>query len=459
VAQLFLIWNPKPILTITMLVRLLFYVAILSCLLACANKELSETTQKRAPNILLIMADDLGYGDIACYGNETIRTPNLDKLASGGVKFTDYHSNGVVCSPTRAALLTGNYQQRTGIEGVVTAKNHRHVGFQADLSLAAYFKEQNYKTGIIGKWHLGYDTLFSPQNNGFDYFKGYVSGNIDYHSHIDQEGYFDWWEGKDTLSESGYSTDLITSNSIDFIAKNMEQNFFLYVAHEAPHYPYQGRNDPADRTIQGQFNNLGSRTDRERAYAEMIEIMDEGIGTLVDYLDKHELLEHTLILFVSDNGASKLGSNGPYKGFKGNVWEGGHRVPAIAYWENTISPGVIDQTLMSMDIFPTLLELVGAGDQQDRNFDGQSFLPLLMDSTAVIESRTLFWRFGDSKKAVRAAQWKYINFEGQEYLYDLDKDPGEAQNLKHRFPTIRDSLRYCLAEWEKEMSGYKRITF
>jgi arylsulfatase A-like enzyme len=240
------------------------------------------------PNIILIMADDLGYNDLGCYGAEYIKTPNLDTLASEGARFTDYHSNGVVCSPTRAALLTGRYQQRAGIEGVVTAKNHRHTGLSGEATMADFLQKHQYRTGIIGKWHLGYDTLFSPLNNGFDFFRGYVSGNIDYYSHIDQEGYYDWWLGKDTITEKGYSTDLITHHSIQFIEANLNNTFFLYVAHEAPHYPYQGRKDKADRTIGGEFDVLGSRKDRINAYKEMIEALDDGIGQIRSCLDKNK---------------------------------------------------------------------------------------------------------------------------------------------------------------------------
>jgi len=281
------------------------FLILLSFFLSCNYGKTSNNEKKDVlPNIILIMADDLGYNDLGCYGSESINTPNIDKLASEGVRFTDYHSNGVVCSPTRAALLTGKYQQRAGIEGVVTAKNHRHTGLSGEVTIADFLSSYQYRTGIIGKWHLGYDTLFSPLNNGFNYFRGYVSGNIDYHSHIDQVGYYDWWLGKDTITEEGYSTDLITDNSVQFIENNLDNPFFLYVAHEAPHYPYQGRKDTADRTVGGKFDVHGSRKDRANAYKEMIEAMDDGIGQIVSCLDKNNLLESTLILFCSDNGSS-----------------------------------------------------------------------------------------------------------------------------------------------------------
>ena len=195
------------------------------------------------PNIILIVADDLGYGDLSIFGNKYISTPNIDKLGKEGIIFTDFHSNGSVCSPTRAALLTGKYQQRVGVSGVITAKNHRDKGLSTnEITFANIANEAGYKTGIFGKWHLGYDSKFNPVYQGFDEFVGFVSGNIDYHSHIDQEGYTDWWFDNRLNEEVGYSTDLITKHSVDFIKKNKDENFLLYIAHESPHYPFQGRN-------------------------------------------------------------------------------------------------------------------------------------------------------------------------------------------------------------------------
>ena len=172
---------------------------------------LASATAEQSPNIIFIMADDLGYGDISCYGSKTIKTPHIDKLASTGVKCTDYHSNGAVCSPTRAALMTGRYQQRSGIPGVVTAKSHRHTGLPLkEWTMGEAMKEQGYQTAMFGKWHLGYDPKFNPVKQGFDEFKGFVSGNVDYHKHIDQEGHFDWWQQDKIKEDPGYITDLST---------------------------------------------------------------------------------------------------------------------------------------------------------------------------------------------------------------------------------------------------------
>jgi len=420
-----------------------------------AQKDRAKRSQR--PNIILIMADDLGYNDIGSYGNERINTPNIDFISANGLIFSDYHSNGPVCSPTRAALMTGRYQQRAGIEAVVTAKSHRHTGLSTDqFTLADFFKEQNYVTGLIGKWHLGYDTAFSPKNNGFDYFKGFVSGNVDYHSHVDQEGYFDWWENKSTLEEKGYTTDLFTRAAIQFISENQDKSFFLYLAHEAPHYPYQGRKDPAVRKPGRDFKIPGPKVDIERAYKEMIEVMDEGIGALVECLISEGILSKTMIFFCSDNGASTNGSNYPLKGFKASLWEGGHRVPAIAFWDGHIQTSLTDETVLSMDIFPTLIDLVDPGADSKYDFDGRSFMPVVYgeDSKPILSDRPLFWRFKD-KKSVRLNEWKMLIIKDKQYLFNLDEDLSEQNNLVGQYPELEDQLLQLLHDWESDISKYE----
>ncbi|MBT6004904.1 MAG: sulfatase-like hydrolase/transferase, partial [Prolixibacteraceae bacterium] len=232
------------------------------------------SNKENPPNIILIMADDMGYGDISCFGSEFIQTPVLDKMASEGIKFTDYHSNGAVCTPTRAALMTGNYQQRAGLEGVIyAALDKRMFGIQdSEKTIAEIFKDAGYSTGIFGKWHLGYQPEYNPVHHGFDEFYGYVSGNVDFISHRDGVGLYDWWHNTDTAYEEGYVTDLITDFALKFMERNKKKPFLLYIPHEAPHYPYQGRNDKADRLPGVNFQGHGSRPDKKQAYKEMVEI-------------------------------------------------------------------------------------------------------------------------------------------------------------------------------------------
>ncbi len=405
------------------------------------------------PNLVLIMADDLGYNDLSCFGSTIIQTPNIDSLAQFGVKFSDFHSNGAVCSPTRAALLTGRYQQRSGIEGVVTAKNHRHTGLDvSEVTFAEELKKSGYGTSIFGKWHVGYDTIFNPVKQGFDEFYGYVSGNIDYFSHIDQMGNYDWWHNTDSIYEPGYSTDLITRHAISFIKENKDKPFCLYVAHEAPHYPYQGRGDKADRTIGGEFPTGGSREDKKNAYKEMVEIMDEGIGKIVQTIRELGLSGKTFIFFCSDNGATRIGSNSPLHGFKGSLWEGGHRVPAIAYWPGHIEPGSrINDPVMSMDLFPTLLSLAGEDVSNDLGLDGTDFSSAFLKNKSLPE-RTLFWRFKQQKVA-RKGKWKLLIQKEGEFLFNLEEDIGEANDLSDKYPEVFNKLSEELAEWENDINS------
>ena len=404
------------------------------------------------PNVIIILADDLGYGDLACYGNESHQTPHIDKLAREGIKFLDFHSNGVVCSPTRAALLTGKYPQSVGITGVITAKDHRDVGLsKKEVLLSELLKQQDYKTGIMGKWHLGYDTTYSPVKQGFDVFKGYVSGNVDYISHYDQENYFDWWLNTEKSQEEGYTTDLITEHALSFIEENKDGPFFLYVSHEAPHYPYQVRESAPERNGDPNFKPEPV-TDRKKIYGQMVGILDEGVGKIMATLEKYKIAENTLVLFVSDNGANGAGSNLPYKGFKSQPWEGGHRVPAIAYWKGVTRPATNDDLLTTMDIYPTVAALTDSKIPKGVRLEGVSFKDLILDKTFKPTDRPVFWAF-DKFAAVRKGKWKLIRENKQFLLYDLSKDPGETQSVLAEFPAEAKRLTEILARWEKEKSA------
>jgi len=403
----------------------------------------------RRPNIILIMADDLGYGDLGCYGNRRIKTPNIDALAAGGMKFTDYHSNGAVCSPTRAALLTGRYQQRCGIEQVVYAKGPgRETGMPlGETTFAEVLKQAGYATGIFGKWHLGYKVQFNPVKQGFDEFRGYVSGNVDYHSHIDGAGYEDWWRNLRKVPEQGYVTDLITGHGVDFIERHKDEPFCLYLPHEAPHYPYQGRKDPAERLGGGRVGKKTARQDIPRAYKEMVEAMDQGVGRIVEAVRRLGLERKTFIFFCSDNGGTRNGNNGPLNGFKGSLWEGGHRVPAIAYWPGRIKPGTVcDQTVLGMDLFATMASLGGARLPAGLELDGVDISGLLFRSEK-LPQRTVFWRYR-TQKAVRKGPWKLLVQANKASLFNLDEDLGEKNDLAGARPEIVELLRKELSAWE-----------
>lgn len=409
------------------------------------------------------MADDLGYGDIGCYGNSKCATPNLDKMAKEGIRFTDFHSNGAVCSPTRASLLTGRYQQRTGISGVVTAANHRDVGLAiSEFTIGDMMKQQGYTTGIFGKWHVGYPAHFNPIHNGFDQYIGFVSGNVDYLSHRDQEGYRDWWSQDQLTPDKGYSTDLITENSIKFIKQNREKSFFLYIPHEAPHYPIQVRESEIKRTDSDPKGETykENRTKEELAecYREMITIMDEGIGDVINTLKELDLDDNTIVIFCSDNGGASLARNFPYRGNKGSVWEGGHRVPAIIWYPGKIDAGQESSTtLLTMDLMPTIAALTGG--EVPKDVDGIDFSKhiLLKES---LKERTLFWEHHNNA-AVRDGDWKLIlkNKAKIPQLYNLKNDPKESNDISSQHPEIVKQMLKKLKEWRENVNrGVKKLS-
>ncbi len=446
----------------------LFKLSLLLFLLAsCQSSPISSTDTDNAsnaqtsppPNVILIMADDLGYKGISCYGNQDIQTPHLDQLAAEGIRFTDYHANCTVCTPTRAALLTGRYQQRSGLEGVIYVRGPtRQLGMSLDeITLAELLKQRGYATGIMGKWHLGYKKEYFPTRQGFDEFYGYVSGNIDFHSHYDNSGIYDWWHNEDSLIEQGYVTDLITRHSVDFIEKHQDSSFFLYVAHQAPHAPFQGREDSAYRFPNREFSYYGNVEDKEAAYVEMVEVMDEGIGKIMETVDRLGLAEHTLIIFVSDNGAEQhYGHNGELRGWKTTLFEGGIRVPAIVRWKNHISPAVSDELVMSFDWMPTLLALSQIPIPDALTLDGIDITPLLLDQSPLTE-RMLFWRYRQ-QKAVREGDWKLLLDEEQgPMLFNLKEDRGEQVNLAEKYEDKVMHMKEAIISWEQEVYGTREM--
>lgn len=417
-----------------------------------------STAMSRAaspPNFVVIMADDLGYGDLSSYGG-WIETPHLDKLAAQGMKFTDFHSSGNVCSPTRAGLMTGRYQQRAGIPGVVFADPtnavHYHGLQTSEVTFAELLREAGYATAIFGKWHLGYYPEFNPIHHGFDVFRGYVSGNVDFISHVDQAGTYDWWHQDKTAVEEGYTTHLITKHAVDFIEANKSKPFCLYVPHEAPHYPYQAPNDPALRSVGGTFNTQGERKDIKNAYREMVQEMDKGVGEVVDTIERLGLAENTLILFFSDNGANNNGDNGPLRGAKGSDWEGGHRVPCIARWTNKIAPGVLrDDLTISLDVMPTLLAAANVSLPEKHKLDGVSLLPVMLEK-AKLNDRQLVW----NGKAIRQGSWKLmVDGKGGDSvgLYDLSLDLGEQNNLAEAEPNRVKEMLAHLEAWKADVAS------
>ncbi len=417
------------------------------------------------PNIVLIVADDLGYGDLGCYGSNTNSTPHIDALAASGLRFTDFHAAGPMCSPTRAAMLTGLYQQRFGrvFDGALSGISHRDIGLpQEAVTLAEILRGEGYATGCFGKWHLGYRPPWLPTDQGFDIFRGLASGDGDFHTHIDRSGNEDWWHDNEIAMESGYTTDLITKHSIDFITKHHDEPFFLYVPHLGIHFPWQGPDDPPHREKGtsyhhdkwGRIPNPGNVSPHVRA---MIESLDHSTGQILAALEKGKLTEKTIVVFTSDNGGyltygenfRNISSNGPLRGQKTDLYEGGHRVPTIVSWPSKIAPKVTDETAHSVDLFPTFASLAGISSEKAQT-DGTSLTSLLFEN-APLPDRMLFWR-ADADRAVRHGRWKLCVRGEKPELYDLEKDLSEQHNLAEAHPKITNSLLTAWAHWEADVN-------
>ena len=408
------------------------------------------------PNVIVILADDMGYGDSSVYDG-WIKMPGLERMAREGLKLTDFHTSGTVCSPTRAGLLTGRYQQRAGLDMVVNAdpkKAAHHRGLQdVEWTLAEAMKGAGYRTALFGKWHLGYKKEFNPTRHGFDEFRGFVSGNIDYHSRYDRMGTHDWWHGDKRVEDEGYLTHRLTEHAVDFVAKNRDRPFFLYVAHGAPHTPIQGPKSPilrgpnkarraprnADRGVRGR------QAKRDATTREMMKALDESVSAILDAVRKNGIAGRTLVLFFSDNGGARHMRNTPLRGGKGSVWEGGHRVPALAWWPGTIRRGrVSDQLCSSLDVMPTMLALAGVDAREERKLDGVDLGPLLRGQE--LGPRQLFW-----PGAMRDGPWKLIARRRQRLLFDLRNDIGEKRDLRAEHPERFAKMAAALAAWRKDV--------
>jgi len=417
------------------------------------------------PNIVVILADDLGYGDLGCYGNKQNRTPQIDRMAKEGVRFTDFHSNGPMCTPTRAALLTGMYQQRFGraFESALGGAAGSDGGLPLSaVTISERLREAGYVSGMFGKWHLGYAPPLVPTGQGFDEFRGLTSGDGDHHTQIDRAGGKDWWRGNAIEMEKGYTAELLTRHSIDFIERHAKRPFFLYVPHLAIHFPWQGPGDPPHR-LEGtvytddKWGVIPNRSNVAPHVKAMVESLDGSVGRILGALRRLKLERDTLVVFTSDNGGyinyaggfENISSNGPLRGQKTEMFEGGHRVPAIMRWPGRIKPSVSNETAMTFDLTRTVLTLAGVSGER---LDGADLGPVLFEGKRLPERR-LFWRMRENK-AARSGPWKLVWLRGQEpMLFDLDRDVGEKVDLASRRPEVVKELMGELAAWEKDVDS------
>jgi arylsulfatase A-like enzyme len=427
---------------------------LLACLLALLTLSPAVAAPPRptGPNVVLILTDDMGYADLGCYGCKDIRTLNIDRLAKEGTRLTDFYSNGPVCTPTRAALMTGRWQQRVGLEWAIYPGQKEPGLPTREVTLARMLKDAGYRTGMFGKWHLGYRKEFAPNSHGFETFMGLLSGNIDHYSHKEINDELDWYENTTPTEAKGYSTDLITARAVDFIERRAKERFFLYLPYNSVHWPFQPPDKPGDvRTRPTWFD--GTRKD----YAAMLQRIDEGVGKVLAALDRHGIADDTLVVFTNDNGGERLSNNGPFFHHKATLWEGGIRVPCILRWKGHVPAGkVSSQAGISMDLTATILAACGIKPPAGRKLDGIDLLPHLQGEKTV--ERTFYWRItrpDQNQRAVRLGQWKFVRDSGYELLFDLAVDPGERKTLAYHHPNKVAQLRKKLAKWEAEMAKEK----
>lgn len=418
----------------------------------------SHAQEGKKPNIVLVFMDDMGYGDIECYGNPIIRTPNLNRMANEGIRFTSFYAPAPVCTPSRAGLLTGRYPLRNAPNnfGPETEKG-LPLG---EVTIANLLSDAGYETAAIGKWHLGHRSGYLPTSRGFDYFYGLPYSNdmiLPWCPWLTEEDKLHLYIDSTIVKEVGKNQDELildyTNEAIKFIKKDRDQPFFLYLAHSMPHLPVS-----APKKFKGK-SNAG-------VYGDVIEAVDWTMGEMMKVLLEQGIEEETLVIFTSDNGPWHnlpdrmladgvkdwhTGSSGPFRGAKATTYEGGMRVPAIMHWPNTIPAGQVNRDLASViDIFPTLAVLAGAVLPANTTLDGSSLLPVLTEGKAFDRS-ILFYSSGKNLEAVRENEWKLrVTKQDGVQLFNLLKDPSELYNRAEELPEVVDALHEKMTAFAEE---------
>jgi arylsulfatase A-like enzyme len=418
--------------------------------LASGIEDIFGQTVSRPPNIVFIMADDLGYADVSCYGRPDLSTPNIDRLAAKGVRFLQAYANSAVCSATRTGLITGRYQYRLPIGLEEPLNTVRDVGLPPEHpTLPSLLKKAGYGTTLVGKWHLGALPRFGPLQSGYDHFYGFRGGAVDYYRHSGNDEKDDLWDDDVQVHQMGYLTDLLGSRAVDVIngyAKS-DRPFLVSLHFNAPHWPWEAPGDEMEsERLRGKslFHFDGGT---QKTYQRMIQDMDLQIGRVLQTLDANGLTERTIIIFTSDNGGERFADTWPFTGRKTELLEGGLRIPAVISWPARVPQGrTTEQVAISMDWMPTLL--AAGAIAPDRAFapDGINLLPVLTQNAAPIP-RKLFWRYkANAQQAARDGDFKYLKILDNTFLFNVVDDPMERANLKERHKAIYDRL---VAEWHE----------
>ena len=420
----------------------------------------ASRAQSPKPNIVFIMADDLGYADVSCYGQRDYTTPNVDRLAIEGLRFTQGYANSAVCSATRTALATGRYQYRlpVGLEEPINASSPRNIGLPpSHPTLPSLLKKAGYSTALVGKWHLGFLPDFSPLKSGYDQFFGIFGGAADYFNHgadalrTGAES-SQLHEQEVPIERHGYMTNLLGDRAVQTVegfAKSKEP-FLMSLHFTAPHWPWEGPDDEAEsKRIRNIFHRDGGT---QKTYAIMVQSLDVNIGRVLQALDASGLAGNTIVVFTSDNGGERFSKTWPFSGMKTELLEGGIRVPTIVRWPGRIAAGsVSEQVTITMDWVPTLLAAAGTTPDAAYPSDGEDLGPI-MTGRAAPHSRRLYWRYkAGSQRAIRDGDWKYLRIAGNEFLFDVVKDPRERGNLKDRQKDVFDRLKTDWETWTDTM--------
>lgn len=394
------------------------------------------------PNIVFILADDLGYADVSCYGRPDLSTPNIDGLAARGTRFVQAYANSAVCSATRTALITGRYQDRLDI-GLDEPLAGRDTGLPPDHpTLPSLLRKAGYGTTLVGKWHLGLLPKYGPLQSGYDHFYGFRGGACDYYDHADS-----LWDGDVKIHDAGYLTDLLGTHAVDVVNGYAKAGkpFLLSLHFNAPHWPWEAPGDEAESKRLAGHSHFDFDGGSQKTYERMIEELDLQVGRVVQALHANGIAENTIIIFTSDNGGERYADTWPFTGRKTELLEGGLRIPAIVSWPKHIPMAqTTNQVGISMDWLPTLLAAAGAAPDPAYPSDGINLLPMLAGSASPVP-RKLFWRYkGNAQRAVRDGDMKYLKILDNTFLFNVVDDPMERANLKERQKDVYDRL---VAEW------------
>lgn len=427
-----------------------------------ANLFSKATATNRRLNVLFILVDDMGWGDLSIYGRSDYDTPNIDRLARQGTRFVNAYANQTVCTPTRIAFYTGRYPARlpVGLREPLgnISQPTSNVGLPpSHPTIASLLKNNGYDTALVGKWHCGYPPNYGPLKSGFDEYFGNLSGGIDYFTHKDGSAVLDFYEGEEIVDRAGYATDLYTEKAIEFIERPRSNPFYLSLHYNAPHWPWEG---PEDEELSRSFYNSNGFTagGSTEIYAAMVQRLDDGVGKVLQALEASGQAKNTLVIFASDNGGERYSNFGPFQGRKGSLYEGGIRVPTLIRYPGVSRANqVSSQVTITFDLTATILAATKTSPDPDYPLEGQNLIPLLRGKRKV-QPRTLFWRYGGAaprtQKALRSGNWKYLSLAGEEYLFDLSTDLGEKVDLKDSHPEVFTRLRSQFEDWDSQVLPY-----